>query len=118
MSIFEASMVLINSVQTWRQHQPLVRRSRNVRRWRLRRRECDWCRCPVVNVINIRKKTFTGFLAVFLFFVFFRFPRELKKFSCHNVLDGSSRVSALVEWLEFLTPVREGPGSKPARVKL
>ena len=29
-----------------------------------------------------------------------------------------SNISALVEWLEYYIPVREGPGSKPARVKL
>ena len=33
------------------------------------------------------------------------------------VLFAKQQVSALVQWLEYQTLVREGPGSKPARVK-
>ena len=33
-----------------------------------------------------------------------------------NFVDFPRMVSAVVEWIKLTTPIREGPGSKPARV--
>ena len=40
--------------------------------------------------------------------------------SIYSIINASinlTKVSALVEWLEYPPPVREGPGSKPVRDK-
>ena len=40
---------------------------------------------------------------------------SLLKHTANTII--SSNVSTLVEWLEYPTPVREGPGSKPESIK-
>ena len=42
----------------------------------------------------------------------------ITKFTRACIFISYEKISALVEWLEYPTPVRVGSGSKPARVEL